>query len=90
MTTEPVSRALFYLSLIFVGLFGNWISIAAAGFIFLVRYLIQAIIINKSAKQLGEQRFYLSILLLDIFLPLITLNIMVFGRKRKKKGIKWK
>ena len=90
LTTEPVSRAVFYLSLVFVGLFGNWISMAATGFIFLIRYLMQAIIINKSAKQLGEQRFFLSILLLDIFLPLITLNIMVFGRKRKKKGIKWK
>lgn len=87
---EPLSRAVFYFAIIFTAITGNWISLAVAGFIFLLRYTMQAIIINKSAKQLGEQRFFLSILLLDILLPLITLYILVFGRTKRKKGMKWK
>ena len=89
LAIEPASRGLFYLAIIFVCVFGNWISTIAAGFFFLTRFAFQSIIINKSASQLGEQRFYFTIILLDIFLPLVTLYILVFGR-RKRKGIKWK
>lgn len=90
LAVEPVSRALFYASIILTAVFGNWISVAVAGFFFLVRwFLLQMVIINKSAKQLGEQRFYFTIPLFDIFLPLVTLYILIFEKKSRDR-IKWK
>lgn len=87
LTLEPSSRALFYLGVILTAVFGNWISFGLAMFFLVIRYLIQAIIINKSAKQLGERKFYFTILLFDIFLPLVTVYIHIF---EKNKKIRWK
>ena len=87
LTLEPISRALFYLGVIFTAIFGNWISFGAAMFLLVARFLIQMTIINKSAKQLGESKFYFTIVLFDIFLPLVSLFIFLFERNKK---IRWR
>lgn len=88
LAMEPASRALFYAGVILTVIFGNWFSLAAAVFFFLMRWmLLQMLIINKSAKQLGERRFYFTIPLFDIFLPMLSLYILIF---EKNKKIRWK
>ena len=92
LAVEPISRGLFYLSVIGVIAFGvlsyNWITVGFGGTFFLIRYALQLFTINKSAKVLGERRFYLTIPYFDIVLPLISLFILIFGKKNRK--IRWK
>jgi cellulose synthase/poly-beta-1,6-N-acetylglucosamine synthase-like glycosyltransferase len=86
---ETFSRFVFYATLLIALLFNNmWLSIAV-GIIFLLRYIMQLIIINKTAKRMNEQRFYLSILIFDILLPLINLYILLFSKKKKRSIIIW-
>ncbi len=84
---EPFSRGLFYLTLLITLFFGNLYTIAIAGFIFIIRYIVQLITINKVSKILGDRRFYFSILLFDIVLPLISFKLMFL---EKKRNINWK
>lgn len=92
LTVEPVSRGIFYLAFVTAvvvsGLSFNWVAAAFAGLLFIVRFTLQLFIINKSAKILGERRFYFTIPLFDSILPLITLSILIFGKK--KRNLKWK
>lgn len=66
----------------------NWIVVGFSVFILITRYILQLFTINKSAKILGERKFYLTIPIFDIFLPLFNLFILIFGRKNR--NIKWK
>ena len=84
---EPLSRGLFYLSLVALIVFLNPLMLVTVGSLFLVRYILQLVIINKTASQLKERSFYSTILIFDIILPLITLFLMIFGRK---KSFSWK
>lgn len=90
LAIEPVMRATFYSTLILAFVFGNLITMWAALFLFLVRYVVQFASINASAKHFGEKRFYFLIPLLDIYLPLLNAIILTFGRKTSRgKGQKW-
>ena len=82
---EPATRGIFYLSLILTFVFGNLITMAAAGVIFLTRYLVQTIIINKSSRHFGGRRYISTLPLFDIVLPLINLYILIFGRKNQNR-----
>ena len=82
---EPATRGIFYLSLILAFIFGNLITMAATGVIFLTRYLVQTIIINKSSKHFGGRRYISTLPLFDILLPLINLYIIIFGRKNPNR-----
>jgi len=84
---EPVSRGLFYLSFIALILFFNPLVLVTIGSLFLARYILQLIVVNKTASQLKERSFYSTILIFDIILPLITLFLMIFGQK---KSFSWK
>ena len=91
ITIEPISRALFYISFIATLIFGNLITIATAGLLFIIRFIIQSTIINASAKHFGDRKYFFNIFTFDILLPLITLFIMTFGRVGSKaKNIQWK
>ncbi len=78
---EPATRGLFYLTMILALVFGGLITQIATGVLFLIRYLVQTIIINKSSRHFGGRRYISSLPLLDILLPLINLYILAFGRK---------
>jgi cellulose synthase/poly-beta-1,6-N-acetylglucosamine synthase-like glycosyltransferase len=91
LSIEPVTRGLFYLSFILALIFGNIITMSLSILILLVRYILQAIIINKSSKHFGERKYSFTLPVFDILLPLINLYILSFGRMgSKSKNIKWK
>ena len=87
VATEPATRGLFYLLFIATLCLWNPLTAAAAFALFLTRYITQMVIVNKTATQLGERHFYTSLLLFDIIVPIITLFLTIFGRK---KNIHWK
>ena len=74
--TEILSRFLFYglfAVLLVMGLIkGNIPLIVFAGGLFIIRYTIQFIILNRSAKCLNERRHYFFIALFDTILPFIS------------------
>lgn len=84
---EPFTRGLFYVSLILTLVSGNFITLMAALFLFLMRLTTQLIVVNRTAHLYDERRYYLTLPILDIFLPLVTLFILFFGKKRE---IRWK
>jgi len=69
---ESMMRGMWYLTLIACCIWGNvWVQ-ALAGVLFVVRWLVQLGVINRSARQLGERKFGLEIIWYDICLPLLT------------------
>ena len=70
--------------------FGDMFLRCAVLAFFLVRFLTQLIIINKSAKQMKERRFHFDILLFDMYLPLVNLYAFTFGRRPGTQNYKWK
>ena len=91
LSVEPVYRALFYLSFIASVVLGNLITLAAALLLFVVRLLVQLITINKGAKHFGLRKHVLTLPLFDIYLPLLNLYILTFGRMgSQSKRIPWK
>jgi len=69
---ESVMRGLWYGSVVAALVLGSvWVQ-ALAALLFVVRWVVQAAIINKSARQLGEPTFGLEIIWYDICLPLLT------------------
>lgn len=87
---EVMSRAFFYLAFL-VGMLVSPLPILL-GFlgVFVLRFTTQAIVINLSAKNFEERRFYSSILLFDIILPLLSLLIMLETKLRRKTKYQWK
>ena len=91
IAVEPFTRGLFYLMLIFSAVFGNIITLIPISFLFVVRFIVQLSIINKSAHHFGERRYFLSIPFFDIILPLINLYLLIFGKMgSKSRNIRWK
>ena len=95
LALEPMSRGLFYLLVLTLSvafacqpIVGSPLSILAAlaWILFLLRWMIQAIVINLSAKRLGLHGFHIfTILGMDILLPLISLYMLCVP----KKQVKW-
>lgn len=92
---EPISRALFYASIIALtiisSLLGNYILTGIAVLMFLIRFVKQMMVINKSSAIFGGRKYHLSILFYDMYFPLLSLYILTFGRVGgKAKYITWK
>ena len=95
LALEPISRGLFYLAVIALlvafacqPIVGSPLSILAAMALglFLLRWIVQTIIINLSAKRMGLHGFNMfTILGMDIFLPLVSLYMLCVP----KKQVKW-
>ena len=83
LAIEPFMRGLFYLSFLAAAVFGNLITLAVALLLFLLRLTVQMIVVNRTARLYDECRYYFSLPVLDVFLPLVNLFILIFGRKRK-------
>lgn len=84
---EPLTRGLFYLAFILIMVFGNVITLITAGVLFLIRLIIQLVIINRSSKHFGGRKYIFMLPVFDIFLPLVNLYYLTF---RKKPSHKWK
>ena len=83
-------RVLFYGLFIATAVIGNYVTLAIAVLMFIVRLLTQYIIIRKSAAILGEHQFKAGVLLLDICIPLINLGIDMKIRLSGGSVYKWK
>lgn len=86
---ETLSRLLFYLACIAsitIGILNcHWLMAGIALFIWLIRFIFQAIIINKTASDQGEQRhYYFSLPIFDILRPLQTLEFNLYRICRGK------
>jgi hypothetical protein len=90
LAIEPVTRGLFYLSVLLSCTLGTLVLGIYAGVIFLIRYVLQLFIINRSAKHFGVQKFYSTLLIFDIYLPLVNLYILVRGTLSKSRTVRWK
>jgi len=91
LMVEPLSRAIFYSSILAIAIFGNIYTIIAAATLFSFRLLFQLIIINSSAKHFRAKTYFFTLPIFDIFLPLVSLYIVTIGRITSKgKSIKWK
>ncbi len=93
---ETSARLLFYagviVAIVYSILFHNWIVGALAVLLWLIRYIVQAIVINKTAKSLNNSsRFYFTLPVFDILQPLQTLNFKILRNMRGKKEFmrKW-
>ena len=90
-TAEMLSRGLFYAFLIILPLVGNapvWITVAA---LYLIRLVIQEIVINRSAHHFDEQKSYFLLPLFDIYLLLMQSYIFVaFNLFHRKRMFRWK
>jgi glycosyltransferase involved in cell wall biosynthesis len=95
LVVEPLCRGLFYLSFIALivlsVVMANWLLLGVATLLFVVRFVIQLLIVNKTSQYFGGRKYFLTLLLFDVILPLITMHIMTFGRMGSKaKYISWK
>lgn len=88
--TELFSRAFFYLFLILAFIPLNYLIIIVAICLLLIRFLVQYIIINKSAKLLHTRKYHWGILLFDVLLPLINLTLKIKASFSKNKKYRWK
>ena len=91
LSLEPLSRGLFYLAFILTLVLGGLILQIAAGVHFLARFILQLCVINGSSKHFGERKYILTLPFFDIFLPLVSLYILTFGRfANRKRPMRWK
>ena len=88
VTLEPLSRGIFYASLLISAIVGNIELISIALALFLLRLLVQLIIINVSARRLNMRGYSLGLIAYDIILPLITLYMML-TQPLQKKPLYW-
>jgi cellulose synthase/poly-beta-1,6-N-acetylglucosamine synthase-like glycosyltransferase len=85
---EPFTRGLFYLAFVLSLIVGNVITLGATAVLFLTRLIVQLSIINRSSRHFGGRKYLLTLPLLDIYLPLVSLYLMMGGGK--KKYSRWK
>lgn len=76
---ETLSRLLFYAACITGIVFGilsfHWLPAGIALLLWLIRYTVQAVIINQAAKEMGGNRkYYFSLPVFDILQPMQSLN----------------
>lgn len=86
---ETTSRLLFYAACIAGITFGvlnmHWIAGGIALFIWILRYIVQAVIINKTATDMGDKRhYYFTLPIFDILRPLQSINFRLYRFYRGK------
>jgi glycosyltransferase involved in cell wall biosynthesis len=88
---ETLTRLAFYaawISALVVGILHfHWLAAGIAFFAFLLRFTMQAVIINKTAKDLGEKRrYYFTLPVFDLLQPMQSLRWKLYCTFRKKSG----
>lgn len=85
---ETFSKFLFYLS-VAVGIaygiiFENWLLIALIGFFFIVRFIVQLIVVIKNSRLFGVGRYHINLLFFDIFQPFNNFTFRKYANRRNK------
>lgn len=86
---ETCTRLLFYAACIAGITFGilsfHWVAAGAALLIWLLRYMVQAYVINKAATEMGDNRhYYFSLPVFDILRPIQSLQFKLYRFYRGK------
>lgn len=86
---ETLSRLLFYATCVAGIALGilhlHWLVAGIAFLLWLLRYVVQAVIINKTATEMGDNRhYYLTLPLFDILRPLQSLQFKLYRFYRGK------
>ena len=88
---ETTTRLAFYVSwpaMLVTGILNyHWLAAGIAPLLWILRFVLQAIIINKTAKDLNDQRrYYWSLPVFDVLQPLQSLRWKLYCLFRKKSG----
>lgn len=86
---ETCTRLLFYAACVAGITFGilsfHWVAAGAALLIWLLRYMVQAYVINKAATEMGDNRhYYFSLPVFDILRPIQSLQFKLYRFYRGK------
>lgn len=85
---ETTSRLLFYvfsIALAVAGIFyHSWVMVIIPIVIYLIRFTFQCIIINRTAKDLDERNFRLTLPIFDIVQPFANLKFKLIRKFRRK------
>lgn len=84
---ELFSREMVLFITLYALILQHFVVVAAS--IFLIRLAIQLMVLSKSARKLGQNKVYWSVLLFDFALPFI-LGTLYIGNLFRTKQIKWK
>ena len=88
MGFETFTRLLFlasFLACLACGfIFQDWIMVGAASLLWIIRYIMQIIVLRKTSIALGERKFYTTLLLFDWMQPLWNFRIKLQQRARRK------
>lgn len=89
LSFEVLSRYVFYLlfaAMCIIGaLFPAIILIGIAITLFLIRYIVQLIVINKNSKLYNSGKYIFSLPFLDIFTPILNHQFLKYKKRRNKK-----
>ena len=97
LALEPITRGLFYALVIGIITYqlitGNFFQLSTLNFqliiaigLFAIRWIIQTLVINISARRMGLKRFNMfSVLWFDIVLPLVNLWMLIVPARKKLK-----
>lgn len=90
LTLEPMIRGLFYALLVgimtgyFLGIL-SFLTLCTAAGLFLIRWIMQTLVLNISARRMRLHRFpMISVLWFDIVLPIVNLWILAVPKKNYK------
>lgn len=89
LVIEPVSRALFYGFLIAMFVCGGGIACCVAYGLWLLRVMMQLVVVNLGSHQLRGCFYGIEIVLYDLFLPLLTLYILATRPLHKHRMWYW-
>jgi hypothetical protein len=86
---ETLSRLLFHVVftgvMVFFLMNHYWNAAGVTVLLWLIRYIVQAIVINRTSAELGEKRrYYFTLPIFDILLPLQTLKYKIYRDYRGK------
>lgn len=85
---EPFSRGLLYAGILASCIIGNLVAIVGVLALYLLRLLVQLILINIANKRLGLRATGLGIVIYDIILPILTCYILI-TQPLQKKPLYW-
>lgn len=89
MGFETTSRLLFLAACIATIAYSiivqQWVALGVAVLAYILRYVMQMVIINRTASDMGEKKYYFTLPLFDVIQPIDVLNFKLF-RKLRGKG----
>jgi len=84
-TSRLIFLSLFIATIVFSIIDHQWIVLGIAVFAYILRYIMQTIIINRTASDFKEKRYYFTLPIFDVMQPLDVLKFKLY-RKFRGKG----